>query len=122
MRGKGIATPEEGTMEQILKYHLNVENKPQAIMLPTGAIVRRVGCQKPPYQARAELYLWAQGDLNLAKEERSFAVVWTGQDIPTGGLYLGSGQAEITGSTWVWHVFELFKPKAPATEEWKVGG
>jgi len=115
-------------MEQIWKYFLTIKAEEQRVQLPPGAKILHVACQTPTQRTRAELYMWIQIDPKLElTERRMFIVRGTGEDIPPGAKYIGTGHSVTSGVPYVWHVFELAeyqleKPIPPPTESVHMGG
>jgi len=72
--------------------------------------------------------MWIQINPRLElTERRMFIVRGTGEDIPPGYEYVGTGHMKVGEVPYVWHVFEVprndhVKPSAPPTEEVHMGG
>lgn len=86
-------------MSVIWKFALNPV-KEQTLQMPAGAKVLHVAVQYD------NLYLWAQCDTDVPKEDRSFLIFGTGHEVDDSkvGDYLGTGM--IYGGQIVCHVFE----------------
>lgn len=83
---------------QIWKYMLNLEDA-QTLSIPRGAQFLSVDNQ------RGQLCLWALVAEAAELEERTIAVIGTGNPIPPGRSYRFLGTAVI--ETFAWHVFEF---------------
>jgi hypothetical protein len=83
----------------VWKFTLDFPAETQRIPMPAGAQVLHVAFQDGHFR------MWALVDPAADTEERWFAVVGTGQDVPAGGQHVGS-VGWMRGGFW-WHVFEV---------------
>ena len=86
----------------VYRYDAGIDDLVQ-ITMPKGAQVLHVA---PSDRISAGIAFWSQADPTAAPERRVFAVVGTGNPMPTyaaEGVHVGSFQAP----PFVWHVFEV---------------
>lgn len=81
----------------IWKYELPLGPKSEFVIeMPKGAKVLCVQAQD------GEIFLWVKLDPDHCTELRKFTIYGTGNDVPSGGVYIGTVQID----PFVWHVFE----------------
>jgi hypothetical protein len=85
---------------RVFKYHIGPTGE-SLIPMPKGAVVRSVGVQGD------NIVVWASVDTDQPLEARRFVVVWTGEEDPPSGTFLGTVSNPHTGI--VSHVFEPFQ-------------
>lgn len=90
-------------MDTIHKYPLQMLDR-QEIALPKGTTVLSVGT--PQANETNAIMLWARVDTMQPKEKRVFAIVGTGDYMPTGQLRF-IGTIFMPSGKLVFHVFEI---------------
>jgi hypothetical protein len=92
-------------MKTIWKYVITKE-LPQSFQIPFGALLRHIDID-PANRGPA---LWFQLETDHTAETRTFAVLGTGDRIPTNFQYFGT----VKDGVYIWHVFEIHLNKASA--------
>ncbi|KKN74279.1 hypothetical protein LCGC14_0392180 [marine sediment metagenome] len=83
-------------MKVIYKYPLNLHDTVCVRTVPRGAKLLHVAADQGGTPT-----LWYEVDPNAPKEEVAFAIVGTGNQVPTLGIYLGTAMC----MPYVWHVY-----------------
>lgn len=84
-------------MKTIWKYPLNLLEQGTKLGVPKGAVVRHIGTDP-----QNDLCVWLEVDKSEPWEERKFAYIGTGHEVPD-GEYLGSTKQ----GAFIWHVYEV---------------
>ena len=89
-------------MKTIYKYAISHTEK-QEYEMPAGATLLAVQMQY------GQPCVWAEVDDAAPRVRRTLAIVGTGQEVPSAGVYIGSFQIEVVVGIVnnVWHIYDL---------------
>lgn len=90
-------------MRRIVKTTMGVQDSIQAVTIPADGVIVHVGFT--PETTDQYLSVWLEVDVAKAMTVRDFVILRDGQDVPEGGVYVGTAQNYSVDQ--VWHLYEI---------------
>jgi hypothetical protein len=95
-------------LRTVWKYEISLETL-QELQIPKGAIL--LSLQRQGHRKDDKLCLWCLVDTEEEKEARTFFLLGTGEELPTGIKYEYVGTIQYFSGVPMVHLFEVWKGK-----------